>query len=108
VDVVGNVVLDASGMSVAPRWQNLPFSRIPRRLRDIVPGAAGANTTACFSLGAGPFRKGIVADGLELIPDRGQHAPVHGVIAPAHVVPLAQYQTNLANTRADWRIDERP
>ncbi len=105
VDVDKNVVLDASGMSVAPAWRQIEFTRIPRRLRHIVPGAAGANSTSCFTMGAGPFRQGGIAHGLELIPDQGLE-PTHGVIAPVGVVPLAEYQADLQNTRAAWRIDE--
>ncbi len=105
VDAAGNVVLDASGMSVAPGWRHLAFTRIPRRLRHIVPGAAGANSTSCFAMGMGPFRQGGIAHGLELIPDHGQE-PIHGVIAPVGVVPLAEYQADLENTRAEWHIDE--
>jgi hypothetical protein len=106
VDVAGNVVLDASGMSVAPGWRDLDFTRIPRRLRPIVPGATGANSTSCFTMGIGPFQNGVIAKGLELIPDQRQAPLTHGVIAPVPVVPLAQYQTDLANTRAHWQIDE--
>ena len=105
VDSAGNVVLDSTGMSVAPGWRDLDFTRIPKRLRHIVPGAKGANNTFCFTIGEGPFQNGIVANGLELIPDQG-HPIIHGVIAPERVVPLAQYQTDLANTRAAWQIDE--
>jgi hypothetical protein len=105
VDVARNVVLDGSGMSVAPRWRDLDFTRIPKRLRQIVPGAAGANSTFCFTMGAGPFQKAIVASGLELIPDDATPV-IHGVVAPVHVVTLAQYQTDLENTRTAWQIDE--
>jgi len=106
VDPAGNVVLDESGMSVAPGWRNLDFTRIPKRLRHIVPGAAGANSTSCFTMGAGPFRRDEVANGLELIPDQGPSQVTHGVIAPVRVVPLDHYQSDLANTRAAWQIDE--
>ena len=106
VDLAGNVVLDASGMSVAPRWRDLDFTRIPRRLHHIVPGATGAKNHSCFTLGVGTFRYGVVANGLELIPDEGQVPVTHGVIAPVQVIPAAQYQTDLENTRADWQIDE--
>jgi hypothetical protein len=106
VDAAGNVVLDASGMSVAPRWRDLDFTRIPRRLRRLVPGAAGANSTSCFTMGVGPFQQGPIADGLELIPDPGAAPVIHGVIAPIQVVSLTRYQGNLENTRADWQIDE--
>jgi hypothetical protein len=106
VDEAGNVVLNETGMSVVPNWRDLKFTRIPKRLRHLVPGATGANSTSCFTMGAGPFRRGAIANGLELIPDRGQTPLIHGVIAPLQAVPLAQYQENLAHTRADWTIDE--
>jgi hypothetical protein len=106
VDAAGNVILDGSGMSVVPGWRNLNLYRIPKRLRHIVPGAKGANSTACFTMGVGPFKNGVVANGLELIPDQGQNPVTHGVIAPRQVVPLARYQTDLENTRASWHIDE--
>jgi hypothetical protein len=106
VDGAGNVVLDASGMSVAPGWRDLEFTRVPKRLRHIVPGASGANNTACYTMGVGPFQRGLFAAGLELIPDQGQAPATHGVIAPVHVVTLVEYQADLANTRASWQIDE--
>ena len=106
VDAAGNVVLDASGMSVAPRWQDLDFTRIPRRLRAIVPGATGANSTSCFTMGVGPFENGVVAYGLELLSDQGETPSAHGVLAPIQVVPLPRYQIDLENTRAAWQIDE--
>jgi hypothetical protein len=106
VDVAGNVVLDARGMSVAPGWRNLKITRIPKRLRHIVPGAKGPDSTSCFTMGVGPFQNGVVANGLELIPDQGRAPVTHGVIAPVRVVPLAQYQTDLKNTRDVWQIDE--
>ena len=106
VDPEGHVVLNQSGMSVAPGWRDLDFHRIPRRLRPLVPGAAGSNKTACYSLGTGPFQRGAVAMGLELIPDKGPFPVVHGVLAPVEVVPLVDYQADLASTRASWRIDE--
>jgi hypothetical protein len=106
VDAAGDVVLDESGMSVAPGWRDLDFSRIPKRLRHIVPGASGANSTCCYTMGSGPFQRDAVANGLELIPDQGPAPIVHGVIAPVQVVSLADYQTNLANTRLSWQIDE--
>ena len=106
VDPAGNVVLDDTGMSVSAGWRNLDFTRIPKRLRHIVPGATGANSTACFIMGVGTFHNGVIAIGLELIPDQERAPVTHGVIAPVQVVPLAQYQTDLENTRAAWQIDE--
>lgn len=106
VDPAGNVVRDGSGMSVAPGWRVLPFTRIPKRLRSIVPGAAGANNTACFTMGTGTFTQGALTRDLELIPDKGNGSVTHGVIAPIRSVSADQFQTCLANTRAAWRIDE--
>lgn len=106
MDPAGNVVLDESGMSVAPAWRNLDFTRIPKRLRDLVPGAAGSNSTSCFAMGVGAFRRNGVANGLQLIPDKGPAQVTHGVIAPVQVVPMGEYQSDLANTRAAWQIDE--
>jgi len=106
VDLAGNAVLDGYGMFVAPQWRSLDFTRIPKRLRDKVPGATGANNTSCFTMGTGPFQRAAVAHGLELIPDRGEVLVTHGVVAPSQVVALAQYQADLENTRAAWQIDE--
>ena len=83
----------------------MEFTRIPKRLRDLVPGAGGANSTSCYTLGEGPFVQGIVAKGLQLIPDQGS-AVTHGVVAPIQVVPIAEYQTDLESTRTAWQIDE--
>jgi hypothetical protein len=106
VDAAGNVVRNATGMSVAPGWREIKYTRIPKRLKPIFPGATGPNSNACFTMGEGPFENGIVANGLELIPDEGPMPFVHGVVAPIEVVPVAKYQADLANTRASWRIDE--
>jgi hypothetical protein len=106
VDAAGNVVRDGTGMSVAPAWRDLDFTRIPKRLHHIVPGATGANNTSCYTMGVGPFQYAVIANGLELIPDQGLLPVTHGVIAPVLVVPLARYQVDLENTRATWQIDE--
>lgn len=106
IDATGNVVLDGSGMSVSPGWRFLEFTRIPKRLEHIVPGARGANSMSCYAMGVGPFQNGIIATGLELIPDEGPALVAHGVVAPVQPVLFAQYQLDLVNTRAAWQIDE--
>lgn len=106
IDAGGNVVLDGTGMSVAPNWRMIHFTRIPKRLRHIVPGALGSDKHACFSMGAGPFERGLVTVNLELLPDETPPPVNHGVIAPVGVVPLEQYQSDLAGTRALWKVDE--
>ena len=101
-DQAGNVVLDGSGMSVTPAWKMLDYSRIPSRLKDKFPGAAGSNKTACYAMGAGRFERSPVTDNLELIPDSSKH----GVIAPSTTMPYDQYQQALAGTRSNWVKDE--
>lgn len=102
VDQHGNVVTNGKGMSVAPSWRVLPLWRIPKRLRAKVPGAIAPDSTYCFRFGTRPFQAGPIAQGLDLVPD----SSTHGSIAPASAVPLAQYQGDLAATRADWHVDE--
>src|ERR1700736_292290 len=69
VNAQGNAIVNGKGMSVSPAWQDFPPSRIPKRLRGIVRGARGSNTTFCFKTGNGPFQQGAFAAGLLLEPD---------------------------------------
>jgi hypothetical protein len=102
LDPRNNVLVNGKGMSVAPSWRDVNVNRIPRRLRPIVPGAAGSNSTFCFRMGSGAFVRGTVANGLTLEPDSGRH----GNIAPDQMVPLATYEADIAATRANWQEDE--
>jgi hypothetical protein len=102
VDALGNTVVNGKGMSVSPSWKNIPLSRIPKRLRGIVLGARGSNNTFCFKTGVGLFQQGAFDTGLILEPD----SATHGCITPAQLVPLAQYESDLAATRPNWQIDE--
>lgn len=103
VDVVGGDVLaNGMGMSVSPSWRAISIMRIPKRLRDKVPGARGSSSTHCFKYGSGPFQVGTFAAGLNLVPN----TPTHGCVTPAQQVPLATYENDLAATRADWEVDE--
>ena len=98
VDHENNAIPNDKGMSVSPSWKGvIPARRIPKRL-----GGQGSNGTAVFAFGSGPFQQAMIADGLEPLPD----SPNHGVIRPTSIVPLAMYESDLAATRADWRIDE--
>jgi hypothetical protein len=98
VDHENNAIPNDKGMSVSPSWKGvISPGRIPKRL-----GGEGSNNSDVFVLGTGPFEQFLIADGLDLLPD----SPTHGVIRPAHVVPLAQFQAALAATRTDWRSVE--
>ena len=97
VDGQNNAVVNHKGMSVAPRWRDLPLFRIPKRL-----GGQGKDDTHCFKTGAGAFQQSAFATGLEFLPD----SPTHGVVRPTQSIPLAQYESDLAATRSAWQIDE--
>ena len=66
LDAQGNVIVNGKGMSVSPTWRVMSILRIPKRLRNIVPGARGSNNHVLFQNGNGPFQQGIFAAGLEL------------------------------------------
>lgn len=103
VDDRGNVRPETGGMSVAPDWKVLPYFLIPKRLRRLAPAARGSNARRCWKLGAGPFERGEVAEGLMLRPD---HA-AHGVVEPRELTSLVAFQAALAATRESW-IDGEP
>lgn len=101
-DGSGNVHPGPHGMSVAPSLRDLPMHRVPKRLRHLREGAAGSDSTKVWRHGEGVFAVGAVAPHLVLQPDR----PDHGVVAPDAVMPLAQYEAALAETRSGWVVDE--
>lgn len=96
------VVPGTGGMSVAPDWRSLPFYRIPRRLRTLVPEATGNNSDACWRLGEGSFADGLFTNGLILRVD----SKIHGLIEPTERCPSSQYLSALQATRNTWEIDE--
>ena len=104
--LAGVVSPDGTGMSVVPAWRDLAATRIPRRLRHLVPGAQGSNATACYAYGVGPFQATAISDDLVLVPDAGPLPVTRGVIAPSQTMPEVQYNGALAATRAGWVIDE--
>ncbi len=99
LDHQNNAVVNHKGMSVCRSWREMSIFRIPKRLDR---RGQGNNSLYCFKWGTGPFQRGAFAAGLELLPD----SVTHGVVRPTQSVPLAQYEADLAATRADWQIDE--
>jgi hypothetical protein len=65
-------------------------------------GGQGSNNTFCFTMGEGVFQQAAFSAGLELLPD----SQTHGVVRPAQMVPLEQYEADLAATRTAWQVDE--
>jgi hypothetical protein len=102
VDAQGNVIVNGKGMSVSSSWRVISVLRIPRRLRDKVPGARGSNNRFCFRTGEGPFQAGEFSSNLDFVPD----SATHGCVTPARYVSLSQYESDLAATRPDWQFDE--
>src|SRR5690349_14558695 len=78
----GTVGPGTGGLSVAPAWRRLPVHRIPRRLRDKFPRAAGKDEAFLWRMGDGPFTAGPFADGPLFRPDPGAPGR-HGLVEPA-------------------------
>tara|TARA_R110001592_G_scaffold349164_1_gene643918 strand:- start:98494 stop:98913 length:420 start_codon:yes stop_codon:yes gene_type:complete len=102
LDSEGCVLLNNKGMSVAPRWRDLPIFLISKRLIDKVPGARGSSNLYCFTMGGGNFQDGDVSESLTLRVD----SKSHGVICPMSLMRLADYEIELASTREQWGVDE--
>lgn len=51
----GDLLPGKEGMSVSPSLQALPFTRVPARLREWVPGARGRDEDRVFRYGDGTF-----------------------------------------------------
>lgn len=103
LDEAGNVTLNRKGLSVSQDWRQLPGHLIPEHLDDGFNGASGKGMRI-FVRGEGSFDEALVAETLELL-----HKPntrSSGVVAPVFLIPLAQYQQDLAKTRKEWVVNE--
>ena len=104
LDAQNNATPTDKGMSVAPEWRLLPPVVLPRRLH---PRGRCPRPVHCFRRGAAQFQRMLFGNNLELLPDPpGSAGVTHGVVRPAQVVPVADHQQNLADTRDEWEIDE--
>jgi hypothetical protein len=99
LDASGAVIVNDKGMSVNPEWRVASIFLIPKRLGT---GGRGSNTSYCFRRGTDPFQQAACGAGLELFPD----SPTHGVVRPAQLVLMAQYEADLHATRLEWEVDE--
>ena len=99
VDTATNndVIVNEKGMSVNRTWRDISPNFLPIRC-----GGFASNNRYCFRMGEGAFVKGPFSDGLEFFPDTQKH----GLVRPARIMPLAQYEDYLAATRVEWQIDE--
>ncbi len=101
-DSDGIVVPGGGGMSVAPRLEDLPVHRVPKRLRSRRAGAIGSTTCFVWAHAEGPFPGAPTAPPLRLRPDR----PTHGVVEPDTRMPFARYEQAIHATRDGWILDE--
>ena len=102
VDDSGRVFPKTGGMSVVPAWRLLKTHRIPARLKHLCRDATGKKDLSCWKMGEGEFEDGPLARGLNF----RRETATHGLVEPAQVVPLADYEAALAATRDQWIIDE--
>src|SRR5438105_15773605 len=78
LDESGNVHPNTGRMSVNASLRSMPARLVPKRLKDIVPGAAGNNNLRVWAMGDGTFKSGALADHLNLRLD--DEDPLHGLI----------------------------
>jgi hypothetical protein len=105
IDASGNVIANRKGMSVSDSWRVLPGHLIPEHLDNGHNGASGKNMAVFFhGQGTGAFAEGPIAPGLELCFKNGTSTA--GNVCPVVDVLVAQYQSDLVATRADWVVDE--
>ncbi len=98
------VILNGRGMSVVQNWRQLPLHLVPKRLRTTAPGATGANTLACWTMGEGEFAAGALTENVELSLKRGNSRG--GNVTPSLPVSIDQFQRDLSATRNLWILDE--
>jgi hypothetical protein len=105
LDANGDVVLNRKGMSVFRSLADLPrlyLKLVPIHLSDKVRGAAGMGGMRLWSMGQGPFSSSALTGQLKLDESGG----MHGNVCPGKAMPLAEFQSELANTQESWTIDE--
>ena len=114
-DVAGDVHPATGGVSVSPRWEDLPFFTVPRRLRGALPSknfrsAVGDPDTRIWShhapAGFPVPTAGAVhfASGLTLRADRADH----GLLEPSATTRHTSFATAITATQQDWNVDEPP
>jgi hypothetical protein len=104
------------GMSVQPSLGALAQKKyswfVPNRLQDTNPlfrGATGPNDHSIWAMGSGPFVDSAVTAELNLHSDPPSPNGFvdHGVIEPAQIMAIEDFQKALAATRPDWNVEEK-
>gem|GEM_PF-1841477 len=109
VEVNGLVPMAAGGMSVSMCICAMLPTIVPRRLKDLVPGAkhSGSDGRRVWKAGQGPFVSASVSRDLDLRPDPNPNRLGHGYVEPGTPMPMGDYQEALAATREGWSVDEQ-
>jgi hypothetical protein len=104
LDSAGRVELNRRGMSVTADWHQLMPHLIPKRLKQLVYGAAGPDELAIFRFGEGVFEDATINEELELALKQG--SVQNGNVTPKSLVHIDVFLANLAATKDQWIIDE--
>jgi len=98
---------DTGGLSVARSVHDFPAHLVPKRLRGIVEGAAGSNLRFVWSMGKGLFFGGAISPTLNLrLKPTNTLKQQLGLIEPAFLMHLIEYQAALTETQLAWSVDE--
>jgi hypothetical protein len=99
IDPVTTIVAkNGKGTSASPSCGQLPQSLRPKKFS----GGLGGKNLFCFKLGTGPWGPGLVAPGLDLVPDPND--PDHGMMQPEVPMPLVDLEAAIEATRPNWQI----
>jgi hypothetical protein len=104
-DATGRVHPGTGGMSVGPRLVDLPAFLVPRRLKMVVPRAAGSAKLMVWAMGSGSFAPGPIAPGLVLRLDPARPTK-HGFVEPDRIMTLEEYRQAIEATQNLWALDE--
>lgn len=109
VEVDGQVPVATGGMSVSMCLCAMPPLMVPRKLRDIIPGAKnpGDDGRRVWRTGQGPFVSSPVNAMLDFRLDPDPRKSGHGFVEPATPMALSDYQSALAATQEEWLVDEQ-
>jgi hypothetical protein len=91
-------------MSVYASLKAMPARMVPKRLRAIIPNAAGSNNLRVWATGTGPFGSSPQAPGLSLRID--PEDPLHGFVEPDAIMAVEQYELALIATQLSWVVAE--
>jgi hypothetical protein len=104
VDATGRVHPLTGGMSVYASLKAMPARMVPKRLRAIIPDAAGSNNLRVWSMGTGAFVSSPQAPSLSLRID--PEDPLHGLVEPDAIMYFEHYELALISTHLSWAVAE--